>query len=633
MGSIYAAVLMLALPSAGDTRLLDFSATWCGPCQQMVPIVDQLARDGYPVEKVDYDARQDLVKKFRIAHVPTFVLLVNGKEVKRVEGAISRRQLEKLMQKAGITPQALAGARTRGQSPDSLIKDVGSSAKSRDPASQDPFLVSSSNDHAPKGRSNSHANKGRSPSRERSTGEVPSAQPTKQLEEKLIAASVRLRIEDPDGNSVGSGTIIDCREGEALVLTCGHIFRDSKGRGTVLIDTFGPNATSGLDGEVIAYDLQNDIGFVSFYSEHPLQVARIAPRVHALRKSQTVVSVGCDHGAAPTARVSKIVSIDKFLGPPNLQIAGQPVQGRSGGGLFTDTGHVIGICNAADPEDDEGLFAALPAIHAAVDKLGLAEYCLGEDPVSSDSLAFGPKPPQMPLRMPGLRPDTVETTADHRRGESLGRNDDLADVASRENSANAAPVTNHEPGTDASEVRSKLDDTRSLAAAIIDRQIARDATNDNAARPARLTTQEEEALAMLRSNRDRADLIFMIRKRDDSSREEPVVIENASQAFLQAIAGDSTNEASRSSAGDRFREEQGDAYAEESFVNSGSGTRARDESAKGSRSRFPRATIRDSRGENGEAESGDESESPDTSRTARSASSKGPRTLMAGRRR
>jgi hypothetical protein len=55
-----------------------------------------------------------------------------------------------------------------------------------------------------------------------------------------------------------------------------------------------------------------------------------------------------------------------------LQVAGLPVQGRSGGGLFSTSGQLIGVCNAADPADQEGLFAAASTIHAQLDQAGLA---------------------------------------------------------------------------------------------------------------------------------------------------------------------------------------------------------------------------------------------------------------------
>jgi hypothetical protein len=109
-----------------------------------------------------------------------------------------------------------------------------------------------------------------------------------------------------------------------------------------------------------------------------------------------VVSVGCDHGADASPRVSRVTTIDKFLGTPNLQVAGQPVQGRSGGGLFSTEGYVIGVCNAADPEDDEGLFAALPAIHAEINQLGLAQFALPHEPIVSNP------PPAMPAEMPAF---------------------------------------------------------------------------------------------------------------------------------------------------------------------------------------------------------------------------------------
>jgi hypothetical protein len=72
------------------------------------------------------------------------------------------------------------------------------------------------------------------------------------------------------------------------------------------------------------------------------------------------------------------------------------VQGRSGGGLFSAEGYVIGVCNAADPEDDEGLYAAIAAIHAELNQAGLAKFCL-----PSESIAVAP-PPTFPTHMPAL---------------------------------------------------------------------------------------------------------------------------------------------------------------------------------------------------------------------------------------
>ena len=69
---------------------------------------------------------------------------------------------------------------------------------------------------------------------------------------------------------------------------------------------------------------------------------------------------------------TRIVSIDKYLGPPNIQVVGQPPDGRSGGGLFTTDGQLIGVCNAADPADKQGFYVALPAIQGELDQAGLS---------------------------------------------------------------------------------------------------------------------------------------------------------------------------------------------------------------------------------------------------------------------
>jgi hypothetical protein len=97
---------------------------------------------------------------------------------------------------------------------------------------------------------------------------------------------------------------------------------------------------------------------------------RVAPAGFQLTAGQPVFSIGCDKGANPSPRESRITAIDRYVGLPNVEVAGMPVDGRSGGGLFSTDGYLIGICNAADPENQEGIFASLPIIHWELDKVG-----------------------------------------------------------------------------------------------------------------------------------------------------------------------------------------------------------------------------------------------------------------------
>ena len=77
--------------------LLDFSAKWCGPCQQMSPIVSKLERQGYPIRQVDIDQEQALAQKYNVESIPCFVLVANGREINRITGATDERQLKSLM--------------------------------------------------------------------------------------------------------------------------------------------------------------------------------------------------------------------------------------------------------------------------------------------------------------------------------------------------------------------------------------------------------------------------------------------------------------------------------------------------------------------------------------------------------
>ena len=220
---------------------------------------------------------------------------------------------------------------------------------------------------------------------------------------RLLAASVRLTIEDANGYSYGSGTLIDSRQGEALILTCGHIFRDSGGKGKITVDLFSP-APQKVAGQLVSYDLKRDIGLVAIRPTSSVTVARVADKGYRVSRGDKVVTIGCNNGGQPTVIQSQVIAVDKFSGPANVEVAGQPVQGRSGGGLFASDGTVIGVCNAADPADNEGLFAAGETIRAELDHSGLSAVYEPQKKASPESLAAVPVStrgtPTMPDHMP-----------------------------------------------------------------------------------------------------------------------------------------------------------------------------------------------------------------------------------------
>lgn len=75
--------------------LLDFFATWCGPCRMVSPIIDEIADENehIVVGKVDVDAQSELATQFQVYSIPTLVVLKDGKVVKQATGAKSKAQI------------------------------------------------------------------------------------------------------------------------------------------------------------------------------------------------------------------------------------------------------------------------------------------------------------------------------------------------------------------------------------------------------------------------------------------------------------------------------------------------------------------------------------------------------------
>ena len=81
---------------ASELVLVDFFATWCGPCKMMAPIVDQVSEEmkgKAQVYKIDVDQARDLAAKYRIMSVPTFIFFKNGEVVEKIPNAVSKETL------------------------------------------------------------------------------------------------------------------------------------------------------------------------------------------------------------------------------------------------------------------------------------------------------------------------------------------------------------------------------------------------------------------------------------------------------------------------------------------------------------------------------------------------------------
>lgn len=75
--------------------LVDFWASWCGPCKMLSPVVDQIAeeRDDVKVCKLNVDEQQDIAVKYKVMSIPTLIVFKNGEEANRSVGVIPKEEI------------------------------------------------------------------------------------------------------------------------------------------------------------------------------------------------------------------------------------------------------------------------------------------------------------------------------------------------------------------------------------------------------------------------------------------------------------------------------------------------------------------------------------------------------------
>ncbi len=383
MTSTLLLVALLATSGTGATEssgaspiILDFTATWCGPCQAMQPTVQALKSQGYPVKPIDIDKNPELADRYKITGVPTFVFVgPQGKELGRVSGVREATELAALYRAARTRLQ-------RDRSADeALARDEGRDAttlRGQQPEDVDAETEDSADDtrHNPW--------------------------------ETVVRIKVKNHLSRPRATiGFGSGTIVHSTPDETIILTCAHIFhikeirkpfRPSEFPLEVRVDLFDGRLTGGktpklnpsqtdIVAEVIDYDPQSDVGLIRIRPGRKLPYSKVVAPGWEPRESMKMTTLGCSEGNDATAWSTYVTRSTISLGTEHgtyegTECAYPPRQGRSGGGLFTLDGRLAGVCDFNDgPRGQHGLYASPKSIHRLLNKNSL-QICYSDGPAS-----------------------------------------------------------------------------------------------------------------------------------------------------------------------------------------------------------------------------------------------------------
>ena len=388
----FCVLTMTALGVGPRGYVLEFSGKTCPPCQQVAPIVAKLEREGLPIRKVDVEEERSLAEQYQVSSIPTFILIVDDREVERMSGAQAEGRIRQML--ARVPKPARAPANDR------LAVDLGDSA----PLPRPEVTVPTEPRPTKKAYDNTVAGQDESPQRlwPFSKKPQPQAPPTVRGNNPQpmpnvgalatapvvpMDSSVRLRVMTGNKLVRGSGTIIESQAGRTTILTCSHISRGATDDTKVEVDLFRDGQPVTYVGTLVGSDPEADIGLITIRTDEafpatPLASASLIPAIGA-----KVVSIGCGGGEVPSREQLRVTDVNRYKGPDTLVCTGIPVQGRSGGGLFDESGALVGVCFAADETGKSGVYCGVKPIYALLAKYEMGHLIpsSGEEAALADS--------------------------------------------------------------------------------------------------------------------------------------------------------------------------------------------------------------------------------------------------------
>jgi len=375
------AMLMMAADPGGqslpDVVLLDFTNSYCPPCQQMVPLLQRMEHDGFPIRKIDTTQDPILTKQYGVTRIPTFVLLVEGQEVKRFVGLTSEQDLRQVMKDA-------ARKLDMQRRPDDADPELTRTAEAAASGPADPVPPEAEIVEKPKrkglGAIFAHIREGITGSRSQPPrfehptfrGQSPDSGEQPANSNPLpMQSSVRVTVREGNTLDFGTGTIVYSVAGNSTILTCAHLFHDVGKDAIIKIERFQDGRPLSYPAKLIGGNKDSDLAFLRIATASALPVSPIVSEDREVLEGDSVFSIGCSNGNVPTQLAMKIVSLNRYNGPKNIVCTQIPQRGRSGGGLFNENGELIGVCSAADREQNEGLYMASAAIRNLITALKL----------------------------------------------------------------------------------------------------------------------------------------------------------------------------------------------------------------------------------------------------------------------
>lgn len=351
--------------------ILDFHASWCGPCRQMRPEIERLTRQGYPIRSVDIDEQQDLAGRYDVTAVPTFLVISpDGQVLARSSGYQPAAQLASLYQQARVKLKA-RDEQEQADAPDHAAEEndgtiLKTNVESDDGRRDDATTSTDTDADADAARGGGNPD------------------PWKTV--------VRIRVRGAGSIGFGSGTIIHSNAKESLIITCAHIFKLDGTRNQPHPKRFPrPVEVDLFDGvlhqrhpaqvhysnethvaEVIDYDFSKDVGLIRIRPGRKLAASPVVAPDWKPQPRLKMVTVGCSEGHDATAWTTEILNPRSGMGiHPGyeaIECHHAPKQGRSGGGLYTTDGYLAGVCDFAEPAGNRGLYATPRSIYQLLDR-------------------------------------------------------------------------------------------------------------------------------------------------------------------------------------------------------------------------------------------------------------------------